>query len=967
VNIEDLPAEIWAVISPYVGWVVGMDWPQADEDAIYAKAGAHTAAGKAVEHVGTSGDATFAAVKASIDGAAADEFGEYWKKFTESDPKFLPNLTKLCDEAAERLKNYGLDVEYTKYMIIGSLILLAYQIWYFIAMAGPTFGESLSLIPGACTIAKLGVRELAQKLLNSIVLRNAIIRSVLVMEGMDAGIQLLQMAEGHRTEWDLDKTKMAVEGGVLTGLTFAGIGKAMSRLGGPRLATSLARAEMSGRERLADFMTKTAGGHMVQSAAANMTASVPMLAASGQLDFEHLAKAGTSGLLGGADGHVIKPTHRYADGASPSVSGLPHDDGEPTGHQSTTEPSSLAAAESPPNDLPVPPHHNGAASSPADLPVPPHHNGAASSPVLSDAAHAVERRAPDASGHALTGTGVHQDFPAAPTSPASLADHAGPHGATEAPRPDHTGAGSPTGPDRPTGHEPAPRPQQPAGEHDASLSTGAHDPADGRPGTHRPDVARTPLPHEPVRHPDASPASRDVASPQQNLAHPRPLPHEPVQHPHASTSHSIPSPSQSLAHMRPLAHEAVPAPSRIEQLLNGTHERPSPSGISQAPYPSPLHSGTEAVHSRRHGEPLPLSDPREAHGENPRQASHGGPIHDGGLDLARPPKSPEEAVEKLADTRTAVRQLNDATRSEDLRIRAAAKIWEQHLRAGMDTLGLRYAGTTYHYTFMPHDRLSEVVRGSELTTHGFLESQSVHWPFHEEPVELVIHSRTGSHLLMANGKDQVLHAPGTALHVLAVERYERPISEDHVRPIHRIFAVELPRDGSPLPGTAGHPGATTHPRRMDQRLQRLFNDRVPTRAGVAYFTPEQRMDTRFHVSKPIDGVFDLDIHGNGSHFQTGSEPLSARDAAVLLSNEPELIHPRGDRPVIRLLSCYGAQDLHSLAQEFANESGYISIAPEREVEVDEFGNVHVDSTVAEPDQPAFKAPDGAWKIFIPEG
>src|SRR5206468_3970451 len=122
------------LVKPYVGWVVGMDWPQADEDAIFEKCEAHTAAGKGIEKVAASADITFEAVKSCVDGVAAESFATYWARFTRTDPRFLPTLTKACNEAADALRGYGLDVEYTKYMILFSLILLAFQIAYFIAM-----------------------------------------------------------------------------------------------------------------------------------------------------------------------------------------------------------------------------------------------------------------------------------------------------------------------------------------------------------------------------------------------------------------------------------------------------------------------------------------------------------------------------------------------------------------------------------------------------------------------------------------------------------------------------------------------------------------------------------------------------------------------------------------------------------------------------------------------------------------
>ena len=47
--LEDL---IPGIVKPYVGWIVGMDWPEADEDTIFKKVEALTNAGKGTDGVG---------------------------------------------------------------------------------------------------------------------------------------------------------------------------------------------------------------------------------------------------------------------------------------------------------------------------------------------------------------------------------------------------------------------------------------------------------------------------------------------------------------------------------------------------------------------------------------------------------------------------------------------------------------------------------------------------------------------------------------------------------------------------------------------------------------------------------------------------------------------------------------------------------------------------------------------------
>ena len=114
---DTLESLIPPAVRPYVGWVVGMDWPEGDEEGLFRAQKAFETAKASIQGVKEDGDTAFTSVRETIDGIAAGEFGKYWKTFTETDPQYLAKLEEACDQAAAQLNALGLEVEYAKYMM----------------------------------------------------------------------------------------------------------------------------------------------------------------------------------------------------------------------------------------------------------------------------------------------------------------------------------------------------------------------------------------------------------------------------------------------------------------------------------------------------------------------------------------------------------------------------------------------------------------------------------------------------------------------------------------------------------------------------------------------------------------------------------------------------------------------------------------------------------------------------------
>ena len=133
----ELPAEL-----NWLQWVVGSDWPEGDEDALWRLKDAWAAAAADINSLIGDGNSAYYSVLAGIDGTVAENFTAFWNKFSEGDQAYLTQLATLCEALAEHCDQTALQIEYAKYQFIIALIVLAIQITYLLAMAAPSFGAS---------------------------------------------------------------------------------------------------------------------------------------------------------------------------------------------------------------------------------------------------------------------------------------------------------------------------------------------------------------------------------------------------------------------------------------------------------------------------------------------------------------------------------------------------------------------------------------------------------------------------------------------------------------------------------------------------------------------------------------------------------------------------------------------------------------------------------------------------------
>ncbi|MER5657477.1 hypothetical protein ABT076_31165 [Streptomyces sp. NPDC002131] len=210
---------------PELAWVarlaVGQAWPKGDEDNLHALGQAWNEAALELkgisEQIGASGNG----VLESVGGQVADEF----RGFVTQLESTLPEMAQSAGQLGKLGKHTAVQVEYSKYMILGQLILLAAQIaqWAFFAP---------EVIPLAVTAARVAVKMILRRLLISVA------TGVAMNVGLDVAVQTIQFLKGDRTEWSTDNTVSAVVSGAIGGAMgglFFGAGSVLA----PKFAHSL--------------------------------------------------------------------------------------------------------------------------------------------------------------------------------------------------------------------------------------------------------------------------------------------------------------------------------------------------------------------------------------------------------------------------------------------------------------------------------------------------------------------------------------------------------------------------------------------------------------------------------------------------------------------------------------------------------------------------------------------------------
>ncbi len=287
--------------------VVGESWPEGDEDKLRELRDAWHNASKAVQPIADTATKGATEVLGGWTGEGAEKFAEAWKKFVEGDEAYFKSLADSSKALGDSCNATALDVEYTKYMIIISLVILAAQIIAMLAAAAVTFGGSTAGIAPAQIatrmtvqmifrqlmqkLAQEGFKKVAKELLEKLLkeglkkIGKEVLQNTAMNLAMDAGIQGLQMAKGDRDSWDSSKTKDSAISGAVDGVVGAGsssIGKGatkgLSDSVGGQIVDSAARGAVRGA---AEGVASTVGQATVTGDLDKLSAKDVLMGASG--------------------------------------------------------------------------------------------------------------------------------------------------------------------------------------------------------------------------------------------------------------------------------------------------------------------------------------------------------------------------------------------------------------------------------------------------------------------------------------------------------------------------------------------------------------------------------------------------------------------------------------------------------------------------------------------------------------
>src|SRR5262249_29799596 len=146
--------------------VVGADFPEADEDALWRCSQAWSGAASELRALMPFAGSAGTAVQGALGGDAGDAFVRLWAPVC-ADKGYLATLAEQCDRLAAACDRIASDVEYAKLEYIGALVVLASTLAALTAslIAG---GVSALGMPAAIAFAQFSIRLIITRLITSI-------------------------------------------------------------------------------------------------------------------------------------------------------------------------------------------------------------------------------------------------------------------------------------------------------------------------------------------------------------------------------------------------------------------------------------------------------------------------------------------------------------------------------------------------------------------------------------------------------------------------------------------------------------------------------------------------------------------------------------------------------------------------------------------------------------------------------
>ncbi|WP_280266759.1 hypothetical protein [Nocardia wallacei] len=301
-----------------LGWLVGMEWPDGNEDLMWGLADDWRAAATSLSDIDSDIDTAIAAIRAAYPQGSGGEAMIKQLQAMRDGEGSVDELVKWFNSVAETADSTGTELEYTKLMFHSTLVLLALEIaaaWLFPPTAPAT---EAALIAGTRVGVRVMIRQLLSRigqlgLKNSIAaaLKSQFTKRLMIHMAIDGGmnavpdaaIQGYQTMFGRRDKVDWGQVAVSGVSGAAGGMLGAGVGKAalgpMGKVFGDK---------MLGKRSMADRAAGALGG-----AANAMGAWAATGAMTGQWHFD--PRMVTAGMVPGAmhgAGHGLGPGMRDA-------------------------------------------------------------------------------------------------------------------------------------------------------------------------------------------------------------------------------------------------------------------------------------------------------------------------------------------------------------------------------------------------------------------------------------------------------------------------------------------------------------------------------------------------------------------------------------------------------------------------------------------------------------------------------
>jgi hypothetical protein len=191
-------------------WVIeiaaGQAFPKGDEDKVSRMGDAFYLTRDQLngfsEQLGASGDK----VLEGVSGPTAKQFNDFLGNFRTN----VPQLAQGAGQLGDTSKDFALQTEYAKYMIILQLIWMAEQIaeW-----ASTIFGAAL--VPEIEAAGRFAVQSILKTFAKQVA--KSVAESVAANAFMDAAVQGIQFLKGDRKHWDTKSTISGIEMGAVAG------------------------------------------------------------------------------------------------------------------------------------------------------------------------------------------------------------------------------------------------------------------------------------------------------------------------------------------------------------------------------------------------------------------------------------------------------------------------------------------------------------------------------------------------------------------------------------------------------------------------------------------------------------------------------------------------------------------------------------------------------------------------------